>query len=213
MTNQSINTLIGIKIMERFFKTKEKLMKANVQISALPVVLVLSAILLLLGLGLYYLNRFTHRVKRSYEYIKKRRQTMKQEDALEKNSIKIIDDNLEFEMLSRGNTAEVYLYGDNEILKLFIKNMPFELIEDEYKIAEAVSTNLHNAPKVFAIVSYRARYGIIYERIVGEDMTKVMLSKLPKIKSCSKLLYCICCPHCGSIVAKTSSTDYMDNCK
>lgn len=26
-----------------------------------------------------------------------------------------------------------------------------------------------------------------------------------------KELFCVCCPHCGSIVAKTSSTEYTEN--
>lgn len=109
-------------------------------------------------------------------------------DIVENNSIKIIDDNLEFEMLSQGNTAEVYPYGDTAILKPFREDMPFELIKGEYKIAEAVSSKLYNVPKVFGIVLYKARYGIIYERINGDDMIKVMLNKTHKIKSYSKSL-------------------------
>lgn len=107
---------------------------------------------------------------------------------MEKNSIKMIDDNLEFEMLSQGNTAEIYLYGDTEILKLFRENMPFELIKDEYKIVRAVRSKLNNVPKAFDIVLYKARYGIIYERINGNDMIKLMLKKIYKIKSYSKSL-------------------------
>lgn len=109
-------------------------------------------------------------------------------DIAEKNCIKILDDNLKFEMLSQGNTAEVYLYSDTEILKLFRENMPFEPIGDEYKTAGAICSKLHNAPKVFGMVSYKARYGIIYERIHGDDMTKVMIKKIHKIKSYSKSL-------------------------
>ena len=109
-------------------------------------------------------------------------------DIVGKNSIKILDNNLELEMLSQGNTAEVYLYGDTVILKLFRENMPFEPIENEYKTAEAISSKLHNVPKVFGMVSYKRRYGIIYERIDGDDMVKVMVKKIHKIKSYSKSL-------------------------
>lgn len=107
---------------------------------------------------------------------------------MEKNSMKILDDNLELKMLNQGNTAEVYLYGDTKIIKLFRENMPFEPIENEYKTAEAISFRLHNTPKVFGMVSYKSRYGIIYERIDGVDMVKVMVRKIHKIKSYSKSL-------------------------
>lgn len=110
------------------------------------------------------------------------------EHSVEGSSIKVIDDNLEFKMLSQGNTAEVYQYGDTEILKLFRENMPFELIKYEYEAAGAVSTKLDNVPKVFCMVLYKERYGIIYECINGDDMTKVMLKKIHKIKAYSKSL-------------------------
>ncbi len=50
---------------------------------------------------------------------------------MKKIPVKNIDDISEFVMINQGNTAEIYLYGDTKILKLFRDGMPFSLINKE----------------------------------------------------------------------------------
>ena len=107
---------------------------------------------------------------------------------MKKIPVKNIDDISEFVMINQGNTAEIYLYGDTKILKLFRDGMPFSLINKEYEIGKAVNHKLKNTPKVFEMISYESRYGIIYERITGGDMIGAMLGKIYRIRKYSRTL-------------------------
>lgn len=86
-----------------------------------------------------------------------------------------------FKMITQGNTAEVYSYDENKILKLFRQDMPKEAIFSEYEKVSKIQLALKNVPKVYEIVFYKNRYGIIYERVTGIDMIKIMLSKPHKM--------------------------------
>ncbi len=103
-------------------------------------------------------------------------------------SVKNIDDISKFAMLNQGNTAEIYSYGDGKILKLFRDSMPFSLINKEYECGKAINAKLKNTPKVFDMVSYKSRYGIVCERITGGDMIGAMLGKIYKIRKYSREL-------------------------
>ena len=107
---------------------------------------------------------------------------------MEKEAIKSLNCNLNLQMIGQGNTAEIYLYDNTKILKLFREGMPLESIWGEYKIVKAIRTERINVPEAYSIVSYKARYGILYERITGQDMIKDMFSKRCKIKESAKSL-------------------------
>lgn len=102
--------------------------------------------------------------------------------------IEEIDNNKEYKLISQGNTAEVYLYDDNKILKLFRENLPSEPIISEYEKVKFIQLKLHNVPKAYEMIKYRGRYGIIYEKIIGNDMINNMLRNLCNVKRYSKLL-------------------------
>lgn len=101
---------------------------------------------------------------------------------------KEIDNNTEFKLISQGNTAEVYLYDDNKILKLFRENLPIEPIIAEYEKVKRIQLKLNNVPKAYEMIKYRGRYGIIYEKIIGTDMINNMLRNLYNVKRYAKLL-------------------------
>ncbi len=107
---------------------------------------------------------------------------------MKQESVKKIDDISEFVLLNQGNTAEIYLYGNTQIVKLFREGMPFLLINKEYENGKAINLALKNTPKVFGMVLYKSRYGIVYERITGGDMIQAMLGKIYKIRKYSKSL-------------------------
>lgn len=93
-----------------------------------------------------------------------------------------------FKILGQGNTAEIYQYSEHKILKLFRENMPFEAISNEYQKSLMIQEHLENVPKVFQLVEYRDRYGIVYEQILGQDMIQVFLKHPLKIKYYSQML-------------------------
>ncbi len=80
--------------------------------------------------------------------------------------------------LGQGNTAEIYQYGEGRILKLFRQQMPYLMIEREYKVTKVVQEYLDNIPKAYELIERDQRHGIVYEQIKGVDMTKAMIRNL-----------------------------------
>lgn len=69
-----------------------------------------------------------------------------------------------------GRTAEVYPWGDGQILKLFRPDMPRELIMHEARIGRIVAEAGLAAPAVGDVIEVGGRLGIIMERVVGPSM-------------------------------------------
>jgi uncharacterized protein (TIGR02172 family) len=69
-----------------------------------------------------------------------------------------------------GRTAEVYAWGDDQILKLYRADMPREWVEHEARIGQIVADAGVHAPAIGDIVEVDGRLGIIYERITGPAM-------------------------------------------
>lgn len=102
--------------------------------------------------------------------------------------IVVIDSIPDMKMISQGNTAEVFHYGESKVLKLFRPNMPREAVFAEYEKICIIQSVLQNVPKAHEIILYENRYGIIYEKIAGSDMIKTMLLKPYRLKSCARRL-------------------------
>lgn len=81
-------------------------------------------------------------------------------------------------LIGQGNTAEVFAWGDKEILKLFRKEFPWEGIEKEYHISKVINDKGLPAPKVMQIIELEGRRGITYERLNGISMLD-LISKKP----------------------------------
>lgn len=79
-------------------------------------------------------------------------------------------------LISQGRTAEIYAWGNHEIVKLYRKGMPAHSINHEYQISTAVERKGLPVPKVIAMVEVEDRQGIIYERVSGKTMMRSLLS-------------------------------------
>lgn len=101
-------------------------------------------------------------------------------------SLHSLDPSLLHEKISQGNTAEIFLYDKNKIVKLFKEKMPFEAINYEYRISVVLQEKLDNIPKVFDLLTYNNRYGIVYEEVKGIDMLNILTQKRGKLKDCAK---------------------------
>ncbi|MDE6585081.1 MAG: phosphotransferase [Clostridia bacterium] len=106
---------------------------------------------------------------------------------MEHNAIQL-NENAEYKLICQGNTAEVFLYDETKILKLFRKDFPLEIIVAEFDVAKQISSDLGFVPKAFELVGYKNRYGILYEKIDGKDMIAEMLKNPFKVGAYSKAL-------------------------
>jgi uncharacterized protein (TIGR02172 family) len=69
-----------------------------------------------------------------------------------------------------GRTAEVYAWGDHQILKLYRADMPREWVHHEARIGQIVADAGVHAPAIGDTVEVDGRLGILYERITGPSM-------------------------------------------
>lgn len=80
-------------------------------------------------------------------------------------------------MINQGRTAEVFDIGNNQILKLFRKNIPIQAIESEFKIARIIKDLDIPVPKFFGKVEQDNRVGLVYENIKGLSMLRLITLK------------------------------------
>ncbi len=85
-------------------------------------------------------------------------------------------------LIGQGRTSEIFEWGEDRILKLFRIGIPKVLIEGEYKASLQISKRMKFTPKVYEFVEIDNRSGIIYERINGSTMMKIIASKPWKVK-------------------------------
>lgn len=90
--------------------------------------------------------------------------------------------------IARGHTADVYAWEDDFVLKLFHNWFPFEDVEYEFKIAQAVHASGVKSPAVKEIVQVEGRNGLIYERISGETMFTLLKHQPWKVFQFGKLI-------------------------
>ena len=72
--------------------------------------------------------------------------------------------------IAYGRTAEIYAWGEGQVLKLFYDWFALEDIEYEARIGRAVHASGAPAPAVGELVRVNERNGLLYQRIQGESM-------------------------------------------
>lgn len=88
-------------------------------------------------------------------------------------------------LIGAGNTAEIYEYAGDKILKLFKEGIPKAAAVGEYQTTANVYRLLGICPKVFERVSLEGRAGIVYERVKGKTLLEEMQSRFWRYKSLS----------------------------
>lgn len=91
-------------------------------------------------------------------------------------------------LIGQGRTAEVFEWEEGKILKLYRPEMPKAAIEKEYQISVNISRQLSIVPKVYDLIEMENRIGIIYERINGTTMMKVIATRPWRVKKEARLL-------------------------
>ena len=69
-----------------------------------------------------------------------------------------------------GNTATVYEWNEEKVIKLFHYDYPRKSIEKEFLNAKIISDMDFQKPKAYGIVAYGERLGIIYDKIEGKSL-------------------------------------------
>ncbi len=74
---------------------------------------------------------------------------------------------------ARGRTAEIYAWGEHEILKLFYHGSPSHLVQHEVEMARRVSALNLPTPNFIGEIEIKGRRGIIFERVDGISMLQL----------------------------------------
>ncbi len=73
-------------------------------------------------------------------------------------------------LLGVGNTADVFEWEDNKVLKLFHEGYPDGAVNMEFNNAMAIRDLEFLKPKAHGLTTYDGRKGIIYDRVEGESL-------------------------------------------
>ena len=77
-------------------------------------------------------------------------------------------------LIGKGRTAEVFAWGDRQVLKLFFTTWPVDWIQQEARVARVVHEAGLAAPATEGVIEVEGRLGIVYERIEGRSMLEEM---------------------------------------
>ncbi len=80
-------------------------------------------------------------------------------------------------LVGQGRTAEIYVWGDNQILKLFRSGSPLAAVEQETRISQIVHKLGLPVPATGGMIEVDGRHGILYERIDGPSMLRQLGAK------------------------------------
>lgn len=91
-------------------------------------------------------------------------------------------------LIAKGNTAEVFEYGEDKVLKLFKPGYPVEQIQREFNNTVIMNRICVHTPKAFEIVEHEGRHGIVFQKIVGVDLFSEYLKNPSDEKIASVIL-------------------------
>ncbi len=91
-------------------------------------------------------------------------------------------------LIAHGRTADVYVWDDGHVLKLFKNWFDLENIEYELRIARAVHDSGVQTPAVLELIQINRRHGLIYERARGISMLGLFRRKPWKLFTYARLL-------------------------
>lgn len=80
-------------------------------------------------------------------------------------------------LISQGRTAEIFEWGNKEVVKLYRQGIHYEAIENEYNISTMMNDKGISTPYTVKMVKIDERYGIIYEKVIGKTMISVLTTK------------------------------------
>ena len=80
-------------------------------------------------------------------------------------------------LIGTGRTAEVFAWGEDRVLKLFMEWCPHSWIEREERFSRVIYESCLPVPAVEGIIEVDGRKGIIFERVEGNLMLEEIGAK------------------------------------
>jgi hypothetical protein len=90
------------------------------------------------------------------------------------------------ERLADGFTAELYVWGENKVLKLFKPNFSEPRVRNEALVSGLVAQS-GLGPEVGEIIEINGRWGIIYERVFGVSMLEQLKANPENVSELARL--------------------------
>jgi hypothetical protein len=81
-------------------------------------------------------------------------------------------------LIGRGASAEVFEWGDDKIIKLFVPGTDIFAVNKEFSNASVVWEKGLSVPKPYEQIDFEGSYGIIYEKVIGENLIEKYLMEL-----------------------------------
>ncbi|HOA07043.1 MAG TPA: aminoglycoside phosphotransferase family protein [Spirochaetota bacterium] len=91
-------------------------------------------------------------------------------------------------IIGRGMTAEVYEWDDSKVLKLYYEGFSEDIIKFEANIGKQIFEAGISSPEVYGIVEVEGRLGIVFQRIHGQSMLKLIEKKPWKLAYYSRCM-------------------------
>lgn len=91
-------------------------------------------------------------------------------------------------LIAIGNTAEVFEYKEDKVLKLFKAGYPLEQIQREFNNTVIMNRTCVHTPKPFEIVEHEGRHGIVFQKIIGVDLLSEYLKNPSDEKVAAEIL-------------------------
>ena len=91
-------------------------------------------------------------------------------------------------LIGAGRTADVYAWGDEHVLKLYQNWMPAVAIEREFAVTRQARQAGLPVPAADEMLRVDGRLGIVFERIVGKSLLKILEARPWELVSIARLL-------------------------
>jgi aminoglycoside phosphotransferase (APT) family kinase protein len=92
------------------------------------------------------------------------------------------------ELVGRGRTADVFAYGDGQVVKVFHANVTAATVEREADVSRAISALKLPAPRFDGAVQVEGRDALVFERVVGPSMLAVLTRAPWRVVPLARLL-------------------------
>ena len=91
-------------------------------------------------------------------------------------------------LIAIGNTAEVFEYKEDKVLKLFKAGYPLEQIQREFNNTVIMNKICVHTPTAFEIVEHEGRHGIVFQKNIGVDLLSEYLKNPSDEKVAAEIL-------------------------
>lgn len=95
---------------------------------------------------------------------------------------------MDLKIIGIGNTAVVYEYSNDKVLKLFKEGYPKSYIEHEFANAIKVNELIFNKINSYDLIQKKNQYGIIYDKVNGSTLLERLMINYNEYSYAGKLM-------------------------